>query len=164
MFEGFRAMAHLLEQLGEEQFAALIDSGNTGKVKDLCDTLIMEALPTEMIINGCAYDILGIFQEDDRLRLLDSYQLVNRAKDMSAHLGRDDGRNLLDHQDEIPVVFRDWIVFVFTDWRHLIQSECIHIVYWGGDRWCETWRRADFLWDRYYHVLRRKQVISTSGS
>jgi len=45
----FRALAHLEEQLGKERFRVLIDSGNTGKVKDFCDGLIKEVLPASSL-------------------------------------------------------------------------------------------------------------------
>lgn len=154
MFKGFRAMAHLLEQLGDERFTALIDSGNTRKVKGFCDELIKSSIPTTMNIGGRTYDILGFHKEGDTH--VKGKVMVGRAKDMSANLGKDDGQHLLDHQYEIPVALRGKAVFVFTDWRHPDDSERVYYVYWNDDRWFMDygWLGRDFGED--YRVLRRK--------
>ncbi len=154
MFKGFRAMAHLLEQLGDELFAALIDSGNTGKVKEFCNGLLKNALPTTMTIGGRAYDILGFLQGDEKFVKGDV--MVKRAVEMGANLGEDDGEYLLKHQDEIPVALRGKVVFVFTDWRHPAYPGYVYYVDWSGGRWIRDWfwLGRDFREDD--RVLRRK--------
>ncbi len=153
-FEGFRAMAHLLEQLGDERFAALIDSANTGKVKELCDALVKSALPTEMTIEGRTYDILGFLRGDETSVV--GHEMVTRAKVMSAHLGQDEGEHILKYQDQIPVSLRGKVVFVFTDWRHPDDSEDVFCVYWCVDRWVQYWGWLGHDWHGNSRVLRRK--------
>ena len=154
MFKGFRAMSHLLEQLGDERFAVLIDSGNTGKVKCFCDTLVKDALPTTMTIGDRTYDILGFLRGDEKYVKGDV--MVARVVEMGANLGKEDGQYLLDHQDEIPVALRGKVVFVFTDWRHPGSSEGVYYVYWDDDRWVRYWRWLARDFRGYCRVLRRK--------
>ena len=80
---------------------ALIDSGNTGKVRQFCDGLLESALPTEMTIAGRTYDILSFLRGEKKS--VKGVVMVAGAKEMSAHLGKDDGEHLLKHQGDIPV-------------------------------------------------------------
>ena len=148
-----RELAHLQEQLGDERFAALIYSGNTGKVKDFCDQLLKDTLPTTMTVGGRTYDILG-FLEKGETSVVGS-TMVERAKKMSAHLGEDDGQHLLDHQSEIPVALRG-MVFVFTDWRRPGGPGSVGCVDWGGGRWVLRWIWLDDDWRGGDRVLRCK--------
>ena len=150
-----RELAHLREQLGDERFAALISSDNTGKVKEFCDGLVKDVIPTTMTIAGRTYDILSFLREDKESVV--GHTMVERAKEMlSAHLGEDDGRYILDHQDEIPAVLRGKIVFVFTDWRRPDYSGHVYYVCWDDVRWIQDWGWLDGDWGDYYRVLRRK--------
>ncbi len=150
----FRELAHLKEQLGDERFAALIDSGNTGKVKEFCDQLLKDALPTTMTVGGRTYDILG-FLEEGETSVVGSTMVV-RAKEMSAHLGKDDGQHLLDHQEDIPEALRGKVAFVFTAWRHPVNPENVAYVNWSGDRWVQNWNGLGSGWSGRDRVLRRK--------
>ena len=149
-----RELAHLQEQLGDERFAALIYSGNTGKVKDFCDQLLKDTLPTTMTVGGRTYDILG-FLEKGETSVVGS-TMVERAKKMSAHLGEDDGQHILNHQGDIPAALRGKVVFVFTDWRHPGDSENVACIHWNGVRWVRDWRMLDGVWGGGGRVLRRK--------
>ena len=151
----FRKLAHLVEQLGDDRFAALIDSGNTGKVKEFCGQLLKDALPTTMTIADRTYDILGFLKEEDGGSVVGTTMVV-RAKEMSAHLGEDDGQHLLDHQEDIPIALRGKVVFVFTDWRHPDDSGDVAFVRWGGARWVRRWYSLDYVWFISDRVLRRK--------
>ena len=151
----FRKLAHLYEQLGEDRFQVLISSDNTGKVKDFCGQLLKDALPTTMTVGDRTYDILGFLLGDETSVV--GHTMVGRAKELSAHLGADDGQYLLDHQQDIPVVFRGKVVFVFTDWRHPDDSEYVFFVCWDDDRWVQVWSwLGDGCWRGYDRVLRRK--------
>jgi len=154
MFKGFRAMAHLLEQLGDERFAVLINSANTGKVKEFCDTLAKDALPTTMTVGDRTYDILGFLREGEKSVV--GHTMVERAKEMSAHLGQDDGQYLLDNQQDIPASLRGKVAFVFTDWRRPVVSGNAFFVYWSGDQWVGYWIWLDNDWHDNDRVLRRK--------
>lgn len=155
MFKGFRAMAHLLEQLGDERFAALIDSGNTGKVKEFCDALVKDALPSEMTVGGRTYDILGFHRGEEYVK---GDLMVSRAKEMNAHLGQNDGQHLLDNQQDIPAALRGKVAFVFTDWRHPDDPGNVYYVCWheGSERWVKDWSWLDSDWHDDCRVLRRK--------
>ena len=135
--DSFREIAHLKEQLGDERFAVLIDSDNTGKVKEFCDQLVNDALPTEMTVGGRTYEILGFLRGDERL--VNGNIMVERAKEMNANLGQDDGKHILKHQDEIPVSLRGKAAFVFTEWRHPDDPESALYVSWRGVRWVRGW-------------------------
>ncbi|EKD32880.1 MAG: hypothetical protein ACD_76C00124G0004, partial [uncultured bacterium] len=92
----FRKLAHLVEQLGDGRFQVLIDSGNTGKVKEFCDGLISAALPTTMTVGGRAYDLHGFLLGDEESVV--GSVMIDRAKEMTANLGEDDGLHILEHQ------------------------------------------------------------------
>ena len=74
----FRKLAHLYEQLGEDRFQVLISSDNTGKVKDFCDQLLKDALPTTMTVGDRTYDILGFLRGDETSVV--GHTMVERAK------------------------------------------------------------------------------------
>lgn len=150
-----RKLEHLVEQLGEERFAALIDSGNTGKVKNFCSQLLKDAaIPTAMTIGGRTYDILAFLREGEEMLIGDL--MVDRAKEMGANLGKDDGQYILDHQDEIPAALRGEVVFVFTSWRRPVGSESVCYVFWLGDCWVLSWGSLGRGWLGRDRVLRRK--------
>lgn len=133
-----RKLAHLKEQLGDERFAALINSGNTGKVKSfcdqLCDQLFEDSIPTSMTIAGRTYEILDFLREEDRESVSGS-TMVERANEMQAHLGQDDGQHLLNHQEEIPEALRGKVAFVFIDWRLPARPAHVTYIHWCGNRW-----------------------------
>jgi len=151
---GLRSLAHLEEQLGPDRFAVLIDPGNTGKVRDFCDGLLKDALPTTLTIGDRTYDLLGFLRGDEKS--VRGNVMVDRVKKMNAHLGEDDGNNLLEHQADIPVALRGKVVFVFTDWRHPDDSGLVYYVYWDGRRWVQDWHWLEVDWNGCYRVLRRK--------
>ena len=132
----FRQLAHLFEQIGQRRFEVLISSDNTGKVEGFCEELIEASLPTEMTVGGRTYEILGFLKGKEKH--VSGYTMVDRAKEMNAHLGEDDGRHILKHQNEIPVELRGNVLFVFTDWRNYNGSS-IFCVGWFDGRWVEDW-------------------------
>jgi len=149
-----RKLAHLQEQLGDEQFAALIDSGNTGKVKAFCDNLVKDAMPTEITVGDRTYDILGFLKGNETSVL--GHTMAERAKEMNANLGQDDGQYLLYHQGYIPVSLRGKVIFVFTDWRHPSLSGRVVCVCWVDGRWARYWGWLAFGWRGVVRMLRRK--------
>jgi len=152
--DDFRKLAHLWEQLGEERFNALISSDNTGKVKEFCDILVKDALPTTVTVGDRTYEIPSFLRGDEKSVV--GHTMVERAKEMSAHLGADDGQYLLDHQQDIPVALRGKVAFVFTDWRHPVDSDDVCYVCWDGDQWVRSWDWLDDGWGGDDRVLRRK--------
>ncbi len=116
-----------------------------------------DAPSTSMTVGGRAYYILGFLHGDENG--VRGTVVVDRAKEMNANLGQDDGQHLLDHQDEIPVALRGKVAFFFTDWRHADDSERVAYVYWrrGDRRWVQYWDLLAHVWDGHHgFVLRRK--------
>lgn len=136
-------MAHLKEQLGDERFQALISSDNTGRVKELCDSLVKDAPPSEMTVGDRTYDMLDFLRAGEESVV--GYTMVDRSKEMNANLGKEDGEHILEHQDEIPFVLRGKVVFVLPDWRHPDNSEDAYYVCWRDGRWARGLPRQRLL-------------------
>jgi len=152
----FRKLAHLLEQLGEERFGVLISSDNTGKVKAFCDQLIKDSIPIKMTIGGRIYEILSYLHNSENS--VDGHTMIERAKEMNAHLGQDDAQHLLNHQQDIPTSLQGGMTFVFTDWRDPDCPDDICFVFWHKDRWIQSWRQLNYgVWYGSGVVLRRKR-------
>ncbi|MAF14074.1 MAG: hypothetical protein CMI53_04265 [Parcubacteria group bacterium] len=117
---------------------------------------IMEdkSLPAEMTIGDRTYEILGFLRGDEKS--VPGSVMVERAKEMQANLGQDDGQYLLDHQEEIPQALRGKVVFVFPDWRRPGDPGCVACVDWRGNRWVQDWYWLDCVWYDIDRVLRRK--------
>lgn len=155
-----RSAAHLLRELGEDLFNALISSDNTGKVREFAKTLLKQTgapsiLPTEMIVGGVTFEILSFLKEGEDS--VTGKTMVNRSKEMNASLGEEDCQHIIEHQSDIPVELRDGVAFVFTDWRHLGAPEDVAYVDWRCDRWVRNWGLLDEGWKGLDRVLRRKQ-------
>jgi hypothetical protein len=153
----FRELAHLQEQLGDERFQALVSSDNTGKVKAFCDSLLEIAggLPTEMTIGERTYEIVQL----DLGRKYDDpdVSMQERAMDMNAYLGEEDGQYLLEHKEQIPVVIRAKFAFVFLNWQKPISCQWAAMIYWRDDHWIQDWACYEHGWFGYYRLLRRKK-------
>ncbi len=148
--------AHLQREIGDELFAALINSDNTAAVREFAATLIKSILPTTMTLGGVTYDILSFLRGDEKSVV--GQNMVERAKEMQAHLGKEDREHVLAHQDEIPIALRGKVVFVFTDDRHPAYPERVYYVYWDGGRWVEDWSWLGREWIDVHRVLRRKSA------
>jgi len=150
----FRAVAHLEEQLGEACWQALINSANTGKVKEFCDGLVAAGIPTTMTVGGLTYDILGFLRGDEKSVKGDV--MVARAKNVGAHNGKKEREHLLKYQDEIPVALRGKVVFVFTDDQRPGDPGDVYYVCCPGCRWVAVCICLAVDWDGHCRVLRRK--------
>jgi hypothetical protein len=152
----FRELAHLQEQLGEERLRALISSDNTGKVKAFCDSLLKigQGLPVELTIGDRTYEIV---QFDWGRRYDPEISMLERARDMNACLGKEDGDYLMEHQNEIPAMFQNKLAFVFLDWQKPISCEWAAMIYWRDDHWIQDWACYERGWFGYYRLLRRKK-------
>lgn len=151
----FRELAHLHEQIGDEGFEALISSDNTGKVKEFCDDLIKERLPTEMTVGGRTYEILGLLKGDEKSVV--GHVMIDRAKKVDANLGRDDGQHVLKHQEEIPPTLRGRITLVFPDWRHHGDYRSVYYMSWDRTRWVSfSYDHTLTDWSGKFRFLRRK--------
>ena len=150
------AMVHLENELGSELAQVIFDPANLPKVRELAQQMLKDALPTTMTVGGRVYDLFGFLRGDEKSVKGDT--MVIRAKEMNANLGKEECEHLLKNQDDIPVVLRGKVVFVFTDWRHPDLPEFVAYVYWGGDgrRWVQVWGWLDSDWVGLGRVLRRK--------
>ncbi|OGF20652.1 hypothetical protein A2316_03865 [Candidatus Falkowbacteria bacterium RIFOXYB2_FULL_38_15] len=167
-----RELVNFEEQLGQERFAALINSGNTGKVRDFCDELLVATEmttgawtfelvgfnPTEMTVGGRIYEIIGFLWE--REKNVGGDTMIVRAKEAEADLGEEDGEHLLAHQADIPPVVRGKVVFVFPNWRRRGSGnqEEVAFLRWSGDRWFQHWRLLSdaWVWGGRARLLSRK--------
>ena len=155
MIDTLRSVSHLQKELGDDLFNALVSSDNTSAVREFAQKLLDGSVPTTMTIAGRTYDLLGFLKGTETQ--IKGKVMVTRAKEMSAHLGEDDGKYILEHQDEIPVALRGKVAFVFTDWRSPGDSENVACLYWDDDRWVQFWDWLDSgSWGGGGRVLRRK--------
>lgn len=108
-----------------------------------------------MTVGGRTYEILGFLKGDEKSVI--GHVMVDRAKEMSANLGKDDGEHVLKYQNEIPAALRGKVAFVFTDCRRPGDPERVRDIYWSGDRWVGDWDRLDGVnWNGIDRLLRRK--------
>lgn len=150
-----RRMREIKRQLDQENGSPLNPNTVAAALQVIVEgNLGAETQPTEMTIAGRTYEILGLLRGDEQS--VPGSTMVERAKDMNANLGKDDGEFLLKHQQEIPVALRGKVAFVFTDWR--IPDDPGHVAYvdWNGSRWVRNWRWLGRDWRGDDRVLRRK--------
>lgn len=121
-------------------------------------------MPKELlVIGGRTYEMLDFMGNDTCIKL---DEVARRAAEMNANLGKEDGKFLIAHRDEIPEELRN-TVFIFPDWRpfrHEGDDEYLCFVFYDDKgrpssflRWVETGRS---LWDDWQkkdngRVLRR---------
>jgi hypothetical protein len=150
-----RSVSHLQRELGDELFAALVNSDNTAAVREFAETLVASAvLSAEMTIGGRTYEILGFLKEGEESVRGD--MMVSRAKEMNAYLGKEDCEFLLAHRGEIPPALRSKAVFVFPDWRDPSGRGRVAYVGWGDDGWYQDWDWLGRDWHGFVRLLRRK--------
>lgn len=112
-------------------------------------------ITTEITISGRTYEILSFLRGNEKLVV--GHTVVERAQEMNANLGQDDGEHILKHQDEIPVALRDKISFVFSDWRRPDLHGNAYLVTWSGVKWVRGSLFFDFEdWGGNARLLRRK--------
>ncbi len=114
-------------------------------------------LPTEITIGNRIYKIINYFKEnEDRVS---GDVMVKRAKEMYADLGENEGRHILAHQDQIPIILRGKVMFIFPNWRHLYHSDRSYCIRWSGDKWIKDFfAYSDNDWSKSSRLLRRKRV------
>lgn len=151
------SVAHLRREIGNDEFDALISSDNTEAVRQFAQELVEKSLPKEMTVGGRTYDILGFLQGGEKPVKGDV--MVNRAETLNANLGQDDGEHILKYQNEIPVVLRGKVAFVFTGWHYSgdFKDVVSYIFYGNSKQWTQTWDTLlEAIYDRRFKLLRRK--------
>jgi len=146
-----RSASHLQRELGDDLFNALVSSDNTEAVRRFASGLV---LPTEMTVGGRTYDILNFLWGDEPSCSGDT--MVERAIDLQAHLGKDDARNLREHEEEIPKVLQGKVTFVFTDYKDPDILGDVACFRWNGRHWLLVWTPLELNFPKDYRVLRRK--------
>jgi|GEM_PF-1219069 len=155
MEDSYFSVANLQRKLGAVRFDALVRPSNIDAVCEFADTL-----PVPLLIGDRAYDSLRILHEyEEDAALMD---LLFRASDLNASLGGEDGRFILDHQEDIPKEWRKR-KFLFSGWRSNNDSDCVAYIYYDSvkQKWVVGW---DYLggisvrrdWHGACYVLRRK--------
>jgi hypothetical protein len=85
--DDFRKWAHLVEKLGEERVRVLIDSGNTGEVMRLCDSILKPKVPAPMIAAPPREkDIVRAAIERSDMRVKDLLELYNPGPGKFGHV------------------------------------------------------------------------------
>lgn len=110
----------------------------------------------EFTIGGRTYELVPFLKEGESSVSGDT--MVERAVELNANLGEDDGQFILEHQDEIPQKLRGKIFLVFTSWRGPSGPRGVACLRWGGDRWYQGW---DWLgWGGDGRLVRRRPSTS----
>jgi len=124
------------------------------KNSSLDDEVDEKSLPTEIVMEDRAYDILDILQGEEKS--VDGRKLPQRAKKMNAHLGSDDEKYILGNQRDIPWRLQEQVAFVFTD---TAGRSYVSYDYWSAyfERWVTNRSVLDRPWGRCYRVLRRRK-------
>jgi hypothetical protein len=108
----------------------------------------------EMTIGGRTYNPLSFLRDGETSVI--GYTMVRRAREMGAHLAKEERKHLLNYQDEIPTSFQDEIGFVFTDEDYVDgDSRSVCYVFYQEDRWLADWRSLSRFWGRPFRLLRR---------
>ncbi|MBI5071940.1 hypothetical protein HZB93_03580 [Candidatus Falkowbacteria bacterium] len=149
-----RSASHLQREIGDELFAALVNSDNTAAVRKFAATLVKSALPTEMTVGGVTYEILSFLKGDEKSVV--GHTMVERAKEMGANLGEEDCERFLKNQSDIPAALCGKVAFVFPDLRHPDDREYVADLDWGGDGWYLLWGWLSRDWRGRGRLLRRK--------
>lgn len=127
-------------------------------IKAIFKSQVSDTLPTEIKVGDRTYKPLGFLKGDEKSIV--GYEMVKRAKEMSAHLGEDDGEYLLNHQQDIPENIRDKVCFVFTNWRHPDGSDFVCSICWNDGCWVRYWFGLDYdEWNGCGRLLRPKKSL-----
>lgn len=123
----------------------------------------LEPLPSEMTIGGRTYEILSFLRAGESSTT--GLRMVNRSKDMGAHLRMDECAHIKAFQREIPPVLRGRVIFVFTDSLYSVIYNMVRSptqigqLIWRHDAWCYLWTNLSTRWDDKYRILRCKRRI-----
>jgi len=134
----------LRREIGDDLFAVLCSAGNVTLVREFAKTLI----EPDLIIGDRTYKSIPFLREGEDI--LDIDTLTARAIELSANLGEDDGKYILEHEDEIPCGLAGKEAWVFPAWR---DDGNPTYVGWDGEwfptlccYWCEANRIQKNSW------------------
>lgn len=112
-------------------------------------------IPTTFTVGGRTYKLVSFHKEGKSSITCDT--MVERAPELDANLGREDGEVILKHQDKIPQEFQGKLL-VFTAWRSPSNPRYFAFLFWFGVRWYQYWRRLDDGWCDRDRLLVRVSV------
>lgn len=113
------------------------------------------ALPTEFTIHGRTYELVPFLKKGESSVSVSGDVMVERAVELNANLGEEDGAFILERQDEIPPEFRGKFCLVFTAWRGPSRPPYIAYLDWGDVRWSRGWGGLDSVWGGSDRLVRR---------
>ena len=117
------------------------------------DTQSTHTLPTTFTIVDRTYELVPILEEGESY--VNGDTLVERAQELGANLGEEEGRFISEHQDEIPQEFQGKFYLVFTAWRNLSNPQYVAYLDWHGHNWYRHWHWLDVDWGGSSRLVRR---------
>jgi hypothetical protein len=135
------------------------DQNQGGKVfmKSKYDSTIIQPSLVDVIslnLGDRAYEIPSIIADGE---IVGRNEILARIKREDAELGKDDGQWFKKYQDDIPMVLRERLVYIFTMWRHPEHPDFIALLFWGGDRLLQYWAAIGYDWNSRHRPVRRIQ-------
>lgn len=142
--------AHLMRELGQDLYEALINPKNTGKVRKLAEELYDADIPAEITVGGRTYELVHLPNGRGGA--------AKSAKSVNANLGQEDGENFLANQKDIPSELWHRVTFLFTDWRHPESKDHYACLYYNEAqcKWSTSWRLVKEGWYFRCRGLHRK--------
>ena len=108
---------------------------------------------TTFTISGRTYELVSFLKKSESYVTGD--EMVERAKEFKANLGKEHCQFILEHQDEIPSEYQGKIYLVFPGWRSPSYPPSVACLYWRGDRWCQGWSWLGNDWSKGDRLVRR---------
>ena len=107
------------------------------------------SLPAEFTLgkgtdNERTYELLSFIEGKEFM--IDGHEMVRRAEEMNAHLGREDRQYILDHQEEIPPALKEGIYFIFSAERWPSKPDHVAFLFNNSVRWLCDWGSLAELW------------------
>ncbi len=112
--------------------------------------------PTEFAVFDRVYELVPFLKE--RESSIAGKVMTERARELRANLGEEDGWFVMEHQDKIPSEFQMKFFPVFTNWQSPPNELSVAILYWhdgNGARWCQSWGLLNSFWGENFRLVRR---------
>lgn len=108
---------------------------------------------TTFTIGDRTYELVPFLRENERWVKGDT--MVERAKELNANLGEEDGQFILKHQTETPVEFRSRFYLVFPAWHSPSGPRHVACLICDGARSYRNFGGLDGDWSRDSRLVRR---------
>ena len=103
--------------------------------------------PEELTIEDRTYELVSFLKEGESSVTGDI--MVERAKELNASLGEEEGQYILERQDEIPEELQGKVYLVFPGWRYPANPLFVAYLSWSGYRWYQFWYWPTSFWYGY---------------